>query len=77
VLTYNRVRPPKALVTIPGGTHSSPYQGDQLTPQVDLVARVSVDFLDRYLQGRPDGATMLQQAVASSDGLGNLRESGL
>jgi dienelactone hydrolase len=77
VLSYNRARPPKALVTIVGGTHSSPYQGDQLTPQVDLVARVSVDFLDRYLEGRPVGATQLRQAVASSGGLATLRESGL
>ncbi len=77
VLTYNRVRPPKALVTISRGTHSSPYQGDQLTPQVGLVAQVSVDFLDRYLEGRPVAATRLQQAVASSNGLATLRESGL
>jgi fermentation-respiration switch protein FrsA (DUF1100 family) len=77
VLSYNRARPPKALVTIVGGTHSSPYQGDQLTPQVDLVARVSVEFLDRYLEGLPDGIAQLRQAVASSAGLATLRETGL
>jgi fermentation-respiration switch protein FrsA (DUF1100 family) len=77
VSLYNQARPPKALVTIVGGTHSGPYQGDQLTPQLDLVARVSVDFLDRYLEGRPDGAAMLRQAVASSNGLATLSESGL
>jgi fermentation-respiration switch protein FrsA (DUF1100 family) len=77
VLAYNRARPPKALVMILGGTHSSPYQGDQLTPQVDLVARTSVDFLDRYLQGRPVSAAQLRQAVATSGGLATLRESGL
>jgi predicted dienelactone hydrolase len=77
VLSYNRARPPKALVTIAGGTHSSPYQGDQLAPQVELVAHVAVDFLDRYLEGRPAGAAQLRQAVASSDGLATLRESGL
>ncbi|TMM14438.1 MAG: hypothetical protein E6G01_12660 [Actinobacteria bacterium] len=74
---YNQARPPKALVSIVGGTHSGPYQGDQLTPQVDLVARVSVGFLDRYLGGMRDGITRLRQAVASSNGLATLRESGL
>ena len=77
VSLFNMARPPKALATIVGGTHSGPYQGDQLTPQVDLVARVSVAFLDRYLEGRPAGATQLRQAVASSAGLATLRESGL
>jgi fermentation-respiration switch protein FrsA (DUF1100 family) len=77
VLMYDRARPPKALATIVGGTHTSPYQGDQLTPQVDLVARVSVDFLDRYLEGRAAATTQLRQAVASSSGLATLRESGL
>lgn len=77
VSLYNQARPPKALVTIVGGTHSGPYQGDQLTPQVDLVARVSVGFLDRYLDGRPAGTTQLRQAVASSGGMATLSESGL
>ena len=77
VQSYNRARPPKALVTVVGGTHSSPYQGDQLTPQVDLVSRVSVDFMDRYVEGRPDGTARMRQAVASSNGLATLRESGL
>jgi fermentation-respiration switch protein FrsA (DUF1100 family) len=77
VLAYNRARPPKALVMIVGGTHSSPYQGDQLTRQVDLVARMSIDFLDRYLEGRPAGAAQLRQAVVSSGGLATLRETGL
>jgi predicted dienelactone hydrolase len=77
VLAYDRARPPKALVTVAGGTHSSPYQGDQLTPQVDVVAAVSVGFLDRYLGGRPEGTTQLRQAVAASNGVATLQESGL
>jgi dienelactone hydrolase len=77
VASFNKARPPKALVTIVGGTHTSPYQGDQHTPQIDLVVRVSVDFLDRYLEGRAALATQLRQAVASSGGLATLRESGL
>jgi fermentation-respiration switch protein FrsA (DUF1100 family) len=77
VSLFNQARPPKALVTIVGGTHSGPYQGDQLTPQVELVARVSVDFLDRYLEGRAAGVTELRQAVVSSGGLATLRDSGL
>ncbi len=77
VSLFNQARPPKALVTIVGGTHSGPYQGDKLTPEVDLVARVPVDFLDRYLEGRPAADTQLRQAVASSGGLATLRESGL
>jgi fermentation-respiration switch protein FrsA (DUF1100 family) len=77
VSLYNRARPPKALVTIVGGTHSGPFQGDQLTPQVNLVQEVSVDFWDRYLRGQPEGTTSLRQAVAASNGLTTLTESGL
>ena len=77
VSLYNQAKPPKALVTIVGGTHSSPYEGYQLTPQVGLVSRISVGFLDRYLKGLPDGTARLREAVQSSNGLATLQESGL
>ena len=77
VSLYNQARPPKALVSIVGGTHSAPFQGDQLTPQVNLVQQVSVDFWDRYLRGHPEGTTNLRQTVAASNGAAALTESGL
>jgi fermentation-respiration switch protein FrsA (DUF1100 family) len=77
VSLYDKARPPKALVTIVGGTHSAPFQGDQLTPQVNLVAQASTGFWDRYLQGRPAGTAMLRQTVAASNAMATLQESGL
>jgi fermentation-respiration switch protein FrsA (DUF1100 family) len=77
VMLYDQANPPKALVTIVGGTHSSPYEGYQLTTQVELVSRASVGFLDRYLRGLPDGTARLRQAVQSSNGLATLQETGL
>jgi len=74
---YNQAKPPKALLTIAGGTHGSPYNGNQLTPQVDVVSRVSIGFLDRYLEGLPDGIARMRQAVSSSNGHATLQESGL
>lgn len=74
---YNMARPPKALVTVNGGTHSGPYEGDQLTPQVNLVSQVSIDWWNLYLQGRQQAASMFQQTVASSNGLATLQQAGL
>ena len=74
---YNQASAPKALVTIVGGTHGSPYEGNQLTTQVDLVSRISVGFFDRYLKGLPDGTARLREAVQSSNGLATLQEAGL
>ena len=74
---YNQAKPPKALVTIVGGNHSSPYEGYQLTPQGDLVSHISIGFLDRYLKGLPDGTARMREAVQSSNGLATLQESGL
>lgn len=77
LMLYNQARPPKALVTIVGGTHGSPHEGYQLTTQVELVSRISVGFLDRYLKGLPDATARLREAVQSSNGLATLQASGL
>jgi fermentation-respiration switch protein FrsA (DUF1100 family) len=74
---YNQAKPPKALLTIVGGDHTSPYEGYQLTPQGELVSRISIGFLDRYLKGLPDGTARMREAVQSSNGLATLEESGL
>ncbi|HWC37171.1 MAG TPA: dienelactone hydrolase family protein [Acidimicrobiales bacterium] len=74
---YNQAKPPKALVTIVGGDHRSPYEGYQLTSQGQVVSRVTIGFLDRYLKGLADGTARLRQAVQSSNGMATLEESGL
>jgi predicted dienelactone hydrolase len=74
---YNQAKSPKALVTIVGGDHRSPYEGYQLTSQGELVSRISIGFLDRYLKELPDGIARMRQAVQSSNGVATLQESGL
>lgn len=77
VVAYGKAHPPKALVTIAGGDHSGPYEGNQLTPQVNLVAQVSLDWWNLYLEGREQAAGMLEQTVSSSNGLATLQQTGV
>jgi fermentation-respiration switch protein FrsA (DUF1100 family) len=77
VSSYNKAHPPKALVTIVGAGHSDPYEGNQLTPEVNLVAQVSIDWWNLYLQGREQAADMLEQTVKSSNGLATLQQTGV
>jgi predicted dienelactone hydrolase len=77
VSSYNKDRPPKALVTIVGAGHSDPYEGNELTPEVNLVAQISIDWWNLYLEGREQAADMLDQTVKSSNGLATLQESGV
>jgi predicted dienelactone hydrolase len=77
VVAYGKAHPPKALVTIAGGDHSGPYEGNQLTPQVNLVAQVSLDWWNLYLEGREQAAGMLEQTVTSSNGLATLQQTGV
>jgi dienelactone hydrolase len=40
---------PKYLLTLPGASHLGPYTDEQ--PQLSIVERVTVAFMNRYLQG--------------------------
>jgi dipeptidyl aminopeptidase/acylaminoacyl peptidase len=58
--------PPKVMLTVLMGDHSEPYFGDRRSSQARLVAATTLDFLDRYVKGRPDGLDRLRKAVADS-----------
>lgn len=46
---FDSAPPPKYLLTLPGAPHLPPYTYEQ--PQLSIVERVTVAFLDRYLKG--------------------------
>jgi dienelactone hydrolase len=46
---YDVAQPPKYLLQLLGAGHLSPYTGEQ--PQLGIVDRVTLAFLDRYLKG--------------------------
>ena len=46
---FDPAPPPKYLLTMPGAPHLPPYTDEQ--PQLSIVERVTVAFLDRYLKG--------------------------
>jgi fermentation-respiration switch protein FrsA (DUF1100 family) len=46
---FNPAPPPKYLLTLPGAPHLPPYTDEQ--PQLTIIERVTVAFLDRYLKG--------------------------
>jgi dienelactone hydrolase len=70
---YNDAPPPRFLLTILGGDHGTPYTGDPDHPQAGLVAGATVDFLDHYLGGDPDGVARLQ-AKATVPGVAKLEK---
>lgn len=49
---------PKFFLTIVGGDHNAPYSPGGRG--ADVVIAATVDFLDAYLKGRPDGITRLE-----------------
>ncbi|HEX2024594.1 MAG TPA: hypothetical protein VHF00_07790 [Acidimicrobiales bacterium] len=49
---------PKFFLTIVGGNHNAPYSPGGRG--ADVVMAATVDFLDTYLKGRPDGITRLE-----------------
>lgn len=51
---------PKFLLRLIGAPHLTPYTGEQ--PQLTIVERVSLAFLDRYLKGAHDGMARMRQA---------------
>ena len=49
---YEHTPPPRFLVTILGGDHGRPYQGDEDDPQAKVVVATTLDFFDHYLRDR-------------------------
>ena len=57
---FGAAPPPKYLLKLLGAPHLPPYTYEQ--PQLSIVERVSVAFLDRYLKASPDAAKRLAAA---------------
>jgi fermentation-respiration switch protein FrsA (DUF1100 family) len=55
---YDVAPAPKYLLTLFGASHLGPYTDEQ--PQLGIVERVTVAFLDRYLKGLTSARTILQ-----------------
>jgi pimeloyl-ACP methyl ester carboxylesterase len=69
---YTGAAAPKFLETIFGGDHRAPYQDDPSShPAAQLVATVTVDFLDAYLKHVPGGLGRLT-ADGNRAGVGRL-----
>lgn len=61
--TYQFFHPahaPKFLLSLPGARHLPPYATEQ--PQLGVVERVSIAFLDRYLKGLPGARSRMWSA---------------
>jgi dienelactone hydrolase len=52
---------PKYLLRLLGAPHLPPYTGEQ--PQLAIVERVSIAFLDRYLKGARNGVARIERAA--------------
>jgi dienelactone hydrolase len=61
--------PPKFLLSLIGASHLGPYTNDQ--PQLQIVERVTIAFLDRYLKHTP-GALRRMEATGDVAGLSAL-----
>ncbi len=51
---------PKYLLRLIGASHLPPYTGEQ--PQLSIVERVAIAFLDRYLKGAQPGVARMERA---------------
>jgi dienelactone hydrolase len=51
---FRLARRPKFLLRLLGASHLPPYRGQK--PQLGIVERAAISFLDHYLRGRPLGA---------------------
>jgi dienelactone hydrolase len=67
---WDAAPPPKYLLTLPGAPHLGPYTDEQ--PQLRIVERVTIAFLDRYLKGKR-GALARMEAAGNVTGLAALR----
>jgi dienelactone hydrolase len=61
---------PKYLLTLPGAPHLGPYT--DLQPQLGIVERVTIAFLDRYLKNE-HGAVEQMRAAGNVSGVAALR----
>jgi predicted dienelactone hydrolase len=66
---FGEAHRPKFLLRLPGAEHLPPYTGEQ--PQLQIVARVSLAFLDGYLRKRP-GAVARMTSLGSVAGTAEL-----
>jgi dienelactone hydrolase len=57
---YDPAPPPKYLLKLPGAGHLPPYTNGQ--PQLGIVERVTLAFLDEYLKHKPGAARRLTHA---------------
>jgi dienelactone hydrolase len=57
---FDAARPPKYLLTLPGAPHLGPYTDEQ--PQLGIVERVTVAFLDSYLKHERAALRRMQAA---------------
>lgn len=57
---FDIARAPKYLLTLLGAPHLGPYTGEQ--PQLGIVERVTIAFLDRYLKDLPGAGDRLNAA---------------
>jgi dienelactone hydrolase len=67
---FDPAPPPKYLLTLPGAPHLPPYTAEQ--PQLTIVERVTVAFLDRYLKGDL-GAVARMRSLADRPGIAALK----
>jgi dienelactone hydrolase len=67
---FDAAPPPKYLLTMPGAPHLGPYTDQQ--PQLGVVERVTIAFLDRSLKDQP-GALARMQAAGHVPGVASLR----
>ena len=51
---------PRYYLELPGADHFAPYQGNH--PPEPIVARVTIDFLDRYLLGQQGKSAVMRRA---------------
>lgn len=58
---FDSAPPPKYLLTMPGAGHLPPYTYEQ--PQLSIVERVTVAFLDRYLKGNRRAVARMMSAA--------------
>ncbi len=66
---FDAAPPPKYLVRLIGAPHLPPYT--DMEPQLGIVERTSIAFLDSYLKGRP-GALRRMAAAATAPGTAEL-----
>jgi predicted dienelactone hydrolase len=66
---WNAARRPKYLLTLPGASHLGPYTDEQ--PQLRIVERVTIAFLDLYLKHKP-GALKRMEAAGRIPGVASL-----